>query len=251
FVLGSAVAGVTPGSNPGKPDDGAFATYIRAPASLIMLITPQVKLAPEEAATLETALATFSLAFRSHNALALVPATPEQPAEQTLSVLVYEGIRSRGASAVFDYTDLNIPSAIKKHTGGQLKYVVDCISDPQSVEACFGAMSRIGGRYVELELVPEEFLAKRRAVHARLVMAFEILKEVKLPGGYGTPANPEKGKLGIRFFGIFQHLLSENKLVAHPTQRLEGGLEAIGEDLQLLKSGYLSGKKLSVILSNE
>ena len=105
---------------------------------------------------------------------------------------------------MFDYTDLNIPSAIKKHTGGQLKYVLDCISDPQSVEACFGAMSRVGGRYVNLEHVPEESLAKRRAVHARLVMAFEILgEEVKLPRGYGTPVNPEKRKLGVRFFRMF------------------------------------------------
>ena len=282
LVLGSAVAGGTHGSNPGKPEDGAFATYIRAPASLTMLITPQVKLSPEQAATLGTALATCTLAFWSDDALALLPATPEQPAEQPLSVLVYGGstatgsiaiqllrlsgldpiatcsphnfslVRSRGASAVFDYTDPNMPSTIKKHTGGQLKYVLDCISDEQSVEACFGAMSRVGGRYVNLELVPEESLAQRRAVHTRLVMAFEILgEEVKLPGGYGTPANLEKRKLGVRFFRMFQRLLSENKLVPHPTQRVEGGLEAIGEGLQLLKSGSLSGKKLSVIFFNE
>lgn len=161
-------------------------------------------------------------------------------------------IWSRRASAVSEYTDLNMPSTVKKHRGGHWKYVLDCISDPQSIEACFGAMSRVGRRCVNLELVPEESLAKRRAVHARLVMAFEILgEEVKLPGGYGTPANPEKRKLGVRFFRMFQRLLSENKLVPHPTQRLEGGLEAIGEGLQLLKSGSLSGKKLSVTLSNE
>ncbi|KAL8879824.1 MAG: hypothetical protein Q9198_002642, partial [Flavoplaca austrocitrina] len=106
-------------------------------------------------------------------------------------------------------------------------------------------MSRVGGRYVNLELVPGESLAQRRAVHARLVMAFEILgEEVKLTGGYGTPANPEKSKLGVRSFRMFQRLLSESKLVPHPTQRLEGGLEAIGEDLQLLKSGSPSEKKL-------
>ena len=121
-----------------------------------MLITPQVEPAPEQAATLGTALATCTLAFWSTDALPLLPATPEQPAEQPLSVLVYGGstatgsiaiqllrlsgldpiatcsphnfplVRSRGASAVFDYTDLNIPSAIKKLTGGQLKYFGGC-----------------------------------------------------------------------------------------------------------------------------
>ena len=71
-------------------------------------------------------------------------------------------------------------------------------------------MARVGGRYVSLELVPDEMLAKRRAVHARLVMAFEILgEEVKLPGGYGKPADPEKRELGVRLFSMFQRLLNE------------------------------------------
>ena len=42
-------------------------------------------------------------------------------------------VRSRGAGTVFDYSDPDTPAAIKKHTGGQLKHDLDCISDAQSV----------------------------------------------------------------------------------------------------------------------
>ncbi|KAI4144474.1 MAG: hypothetical protein L6R39_004163 [Caloplaca ligustica] len=62
LVPGSAVAGGTHGSNLWNPEDGAFATYIRVRASVTMQLTPKVKLAPEQAATLGTALATCTLA---------------------------------------------------------------------------------------------------------------------------------------------------------------------------------------------
>ena len=159
-------------------------------------------------------------------------------------------VRSRGAGAVFDYADADTPAAIKRHTGGRLKHVLDCISDSQSVEACFAAMARVGGRYASLELVPDELLAKRRAVHARLVMAFEILgEEVRLPGGYGKPADAANRELGVRCFAMYQRLLNEGKLVPHPTQRVEGGLEGIAGGLQLLKSGPESARHLATATS--
>lgn len=281
LVPGDIVAGGSHGSNPGNPENGAFTTYIRAPAQMTMRLTATAKVVPEQAATLPTALATCTLALWGADALGLLPSTPDQPSEKRFPVLVYGGstatgaaaiqllrlsglepittcsphsfalVRSLGAEAVFDYSDPDTPAAIKKHTGGQLKHVLDCISDLQSVEVCFGAMARVGGRYTSLELVPDEILAKRRAVRARLVMAFEILgEEVKLPGGYGKPADPVKRELGVRCFAMFQRLLDQGKLVPHPTQRVEGGLEGIAGGLQLLKSGSLSGKKLTAILSD-
>lgn len=282
LIPGDNVAGGSHGSNPGNTENGAFATFVLAPAPLTMRLSPTLNLMPEQAATFATSLATCTLAFWSADALALLPSTPERPREKPLPVLVYGGstatgtiaiqllrlsgmdpittcsphnfslVRSRGAAAVFDYSDPDTPAAIKKYTGGQLKHVLDCISDTQSVEACFGAIARVGGQYVSLELVPDELLAKRRAVRARLVMAFEILgEEVKLPGGYGKPADPAKRELAVRSFAIFQRLLNEGKLMPHPTQSVSGGLDGIIEGLQLLRSGNISGKKLTTILSDE
>ena len=63
LVLGATVAGGFHGSNPGNLEIGSFATYIRGPASLTMRLAPTAKLAPEQAATLATALASCTLAY--------------------------------------------------------------------------------------------------------------------------------------------------------------------------------------------
>ncbi|KAH8899042.1 putative zinc-binding dehydrogenase family oxidoreductase [Thozetella sp. PMI_491] len=279
---GDVVCGGVFGSDPNDTGSGAFASYVRAPAALLFRVPPAgpAHLETEQAATLGTALATCALALWGTQSLDLLPATPEQPAQVPLPVLVYGGstatgtiavqllrlsgldpiatcsphnfdlVRSRGASAVFDYTRPDVAAAIKRHTGGRLKHVLDCISDAQSVEICYDAIARVGGRYTCLELVPDELLARRRAVKPSFLMASEVTgEEIKLPGGYGKSADPAKRAAAVSCFAMFQRLLDQGKLRTHPTHQLEGGLESILDGLALLKSGSVSGKKLVARLS--
>jgi NADPH:quinone reductase-like Zn-dependent oxidoreductase len=161
----------------------------------------------------------------------------------------FELVRMYGATAAFDYTNPQTAAKVKAHSGGRLKHALDCISDKQSVECCYAAMSRVGGRYVSLEFVPDELLARRRAIHANFVLGFEVSGEgTKLPGAYGKPADPEKRELGKRCFAMYQRLVDEGKVRPHPTQLLEGGLGGVLEGLALLKSGSISGMKLVVNL---
>lgn len=154
-------------------------------------------------------------------------------------------VRSRGASAVFDYTLSDVAATIRAHTNGRLKYALDCIADLHSVSVCYGAIQRIGGRYASLELVPDELLGKRRAVKPAFVMAPEVYgSEIKLSRGYERPSNAENQNLAVRLFKVLQRLLDEGKLIAHPTQIVEGGLDGVLAGLELLKSGSVSGKKL-------
>ena len=268
---GDVVCGGIHSSDPDAPENGAFAEYVRVPADFMLRAT---NLDMDQAATLGTALATCTLALWGTDALNL-PATPENPASTPLPVLVYGGstatgtmaiqllhlaglapiatcsprnfdlVRSFGATAVFDFTRPDTAAEIKAHTGGRLKHVLDCISDTQSVECCYASIARVGGRYTSLELVPDELLAKRRAVRGSFVLAFQISGEqTKLPGGYGKPADPGKRELSRRCFAMYQKLLDEGKLRTHPTQLLGGGLEGILAGLALLKSGSVSGRKL-------
>jgi NADPH:quinone reductase-like Zn-dependent oxidoreductase len=208
-----------------------------------------------------------------------LPATPENPSRPPIPVLVYGGsstsgtiaiqllrlpglnpittyspcnfdlVRSFGATAVFDYTDSNTAATIIPYIGGRLKHALNCILDKQSVEYCYAAMARVGGSYTSLELVPGGLLAARRAVHASFVIAFKVTgEELKLPRGYGKLADAGKRDLRIRLFGMFQRLLGEGILKAHPTKALEGGLGGVLAGLELLKSGSVSGKKLVVRL---
>jgi NADPH:quinone reductase-like Zn-dependent oxidoreductase len=269
FRIGERVCGIVHGSNPAERANGAFAEYVRAKPELVLRV-PQ-GLPMEEAATLCTGLSTNLLALWV--ALAL-EAHPESPAEKPLPVLVYGGstatgtlaiqllklsgldaivtcsernfdlVRSYGASAVFDYTRPGVAEEIKKYTAGRLRHAYDCITDADSVACCYAALGRPGGRYACLELCPEE-LQTRRAVKAEMVLGYDVFgEEVPLSGGYERPADKQKHAAAVRWFGVFQRLLDEGKVKPHPTQKLEGGLEAVLQGLQMLKSGSVSGKKL-------
>ncbi|KAL1882814.1 putative secondary metabolism biosynthetic enzyme [Diaporthe australafricana] len=276
---GDIVFGGSHGSNPGNPESGAFATYVRAPADVVLRLYPESRLTMKSAATFGVALATCSLSLWGQDALGL-QATPYEPSAERFPVLVYGGstatgtvaiqllklsgldpiatcsprnfdlVRAAGATAVFDYADPHSMDRIKEYTKGQLKNVLDCISDPQSVEFCYNAIARVGGRYVSLEYVPDELLARRRAVNASFVMAYEIVgEEVKLPGAYGKPADDVKRELGASCFAMFEGLLREGKLRPHPIEQLERGLHGVLDGLALLKSGSVSGRKLVAVLS--
>lgn len=50
-----------------------------------------------------------------------------------------------GASAVFDYSDLDVGEQIRKHTNGTLDSAVDCFSDGDSIRKIFDAIGPQGG----------------------------------------------------------------------------------------------------------
>lgn len=288
WPLGSQVCGAAFGFSPShRLASGAFAEYVRARADLLLRIPrnpPNGDLERDgflEAATLMTALSTCSLAFWSPDGLDLA-GTPEAPllSEKPAPVLVYGGstatgtiaiqllklsgydpiatcsprnfdlVRGRGASAVFDYSSPEVAADIKAHTSGRLRYVLDCISSPESVKMCYGAIQRPGGRYASLELVPAELLAKRKAVRAEFVLAAEAFGEDIELGyeGYDRPASREKHELAVRSLGMLQGLLDSGKLRAHPIEVLEGGLQGVARGLDVLAAKGVSGKKLVSII---
>lgn len=261
--------------------NGAFAEYVRVRADLLARMPPPVQgqfsLTVLQAATLGTALATCLLALWSPDALGLL-GNPEEPiiSEKPIPVLIYGGstatgtiavqllklsgydpiatcsprnfdlVRSRGASAVFDYSSSDVAQKIKAHTNGRLKYVLDCISDVASVTICYQAIQRPGGWYAMLESVPEELLAQRRAVRPKFVLSAEIYEEEVLLGEdrYDRPASKEKHELAVRYMGIFQRLLDSGSIKTHPTELLEGGLEGVIKGLSVFAGGGGAPRKL-------
>lgn len=279
LVVGDIICAAVHGSNPAEPGNGAFAEYVRVPADMLLRVPAWVGSA--EAATLGTALATCTMALWNEKALGLssMPNTVLGVSSPSTPVLVYGGstatgsiaiqllklsgydpittcsqcnsdlVRSRGASAAFDYAYPNVATAIKTYTSGHLKYALDCIADPLSVSICFAAIQRVGGRYASLELVSDELLRKRRSVKTAFVMAPEAFgSEIKLARGYERPANAKSRELAVRLYRVFQRLIDERRLVTHPTQVLESGLDGVLAGLDLLKSGSVSGKKLVALI---
>lgn len=164
----------------------------------------------------------------------------------------FELVKSRGASGTFDR---NVPAgelsaAIKAHTGGRLRHVLDCIGSPESAAICYSAMSRVGGRYTSLERVPSAVLEKRRAVRASFFHAAEGLGDSLHFHGYLEKAgSQEKRESVAKYFKMYQRLLDSGVLKPHPTQVIEpAGLESVLEGLKTLESGTVSGKKLIVTM---
>ncbi|KAI1349116.1 putative zinc-binding dehydrogenase family oxidoreductase [Xylaria sp. FL0043] len=269
LFVGDAVCGTLPGSNPGSPADGAFATYLRVPIMQLIRLDEDSDDMMERAATVGTALATCTLCFWAEKDALNLPATPDQLAETPFPVLVYGGstatgtiaiqllrlsgldpvatcsprnfdlVRSRGASAVFDYADPHTPAAIKEYTGNRLKYVT----------FCYSAMARVGGRHTTLELIPEEVLGKRRSIKTSFVMAYEVDGNgIRLPGRYGKPPDPTKAVKLRALFDTCQGLINSGTLRTHPTRRMKDGFEGVLDGLVLLRSGAVSGIKLVAFL---
>jgi NADPH:quinone reductase-like Zn-dependent oxidoreductase len=282
FSVGDLVCGVSNGSNPAALSNGSFTTYLRSYVAQLIRLEPTADdVTIEHASALGTALVTCTLTFWDSDALDL-SGTPDEPCKTNDPVLVYGGstamgiiaiqllklsgynpiatcsprnfdlVRKCGASTVLSYLDPDTPAAIKKLTGGRLKYVLDCISDTHSVDVCFAAIGRTGGRYTSLELVPDELLARRRAVKPYFVMAYELSGDgAPFPGGYGKTPSPRKAELGQRFFDVFTRLLQEKKLQMYRTKRLQDGFDGILDGLTALHDGSMMGSKLVVFLPDE
>ncbi|KAI0894507.1 zinc-binding dehydrogenase [Annulohypoxylon nitens] len=266
---------------------GAFAEYVRARADLLLRMNPSHFLegntmSATQAATLGISVSTCCLALWSPEGLGLqgTPDTPNISEKRASQVLVYGGstatgtiaiqllklsgydpiatcsprnfdlVRGRGASAVFDYSIPDVAARIKLHTGGRLKYALDCISNADSVLVCYEAIQRPGGRYVSLEYVPDDLLAKRKAVRPNFVFAGEIFgEEIELGDSrYDRPPNKVKHEFMVSHIGMLQRLLDSGRLRAHPTEVLGGGLQGILRGLEVLASGKISGKKLVAVV---
>ncbi|POS75425.1 zinc-binding dehydrogenase [Diaporthe helianthi] len=273
--IGDRVCGMAQGSNPGDPSNGAFAQYVRARPEILLRVPKNMSM--EEAATLGVGLMTNVMALWDPAALGL-SSTPEVPTEKRFPVLVYGGstatgtlaiqllqlsgidpvvtcsprnfdlVRGRGAVAQVDYIRADLVEEVKRLTGNKLKYAFDCVTGPESVAHCYAALGRTGGRYVSLEMVSEE-LRTRRAVRAKVVLAYEALGEdVPLSQGYESRADPEKFAFAAKFFAMFQKLVDEGTLKTHPIESAGVGLSSVLSGLQSLKSGSVSGRKLVVTL---
>jgi len=76
-------------------------------------------------------------------------------------------------------------------------------------------------------------------------MALEVFgKQLGLSGGYERPACEKTRTEAMARLKMFQRLLDDGKLRAHPVKALPPGFQSIIDGLKLLRSGNVSGEKL-------
>jgi hypothetical protein len=72
--------------------------------------------------------------------------------------------------------------------------------------------------------------------------------KVALDQGYGSEADPEKRKFGIRYYKQLQKLFDEGKIRPHPLKIVPGRFQGILNGIEDLKYRRVSGEKLVVVI---
>ncbi|QLI69613.1 Trans-enoyl reductase FSL5 [Metarhizium brunneum] len=268
--IGDRVCGAVQGLNPLAPDVGAYAEYVGA--SDVAVIKVPESMSMEEAASLGTGIGTMGMAL-FHTLQ--VPGYPTGPAATPKVVLVYGGstasgtmaiqllklsgllpiatcspsnfdlVKSYGAVQCFDYRSENCIDDIKKLTKNALKFVIDCVSEPDTMEFCYKCIGRTGGKLATLEPPPKYLNARERTVTVNWVLGPALHgKPIGWPPPMERDANPELREFAKRWFTTVQELLDQGKLKTHPLKVMDGGLSAVTDGLQMLKKKLISGQKL-------
>ncbi|CAG8902083.1 unnamed protein product [Penicillium egyptiacum] len=250
--VGDRVCGGVHGANPLDPAVGAFAEYVGATADILAVIPPDLSFT-NAAAIGGAGPATMALALRDELGLS-INASSERKEE---FVLVYGGSTATGtmalqflrsAEAVFDYHSERCAEEIRSYTKDTLRYVLDCITEPATIDLCLRSIGRAGGKYCGLEAFADE-LRSRKAVSMEWVLALSIFgKRIALDRGYGREADPKHRVLGREMFEEVERMLQDKELRAHPVRVMNESWEDIPQGLDLLKAKKVSGEKLVYIV---
>lgn len=268
--VGDRVCGTVMGMNPLEPAIGSFATYVGAPGDLTLTLPSGT--AFESGCALGTAFATAGLAlFHSLG----VPGSPSSSAARKTPVLVYGGGTATGTAALqllalsglepiavcssrsfglaasygavhtFDYRSPTCAADIRTQTHNALAYALDCISTPQSMQLCYGALGRAGGCYTALDPFPEAVARTRKAVKADWVMGPVMIgKEIAWPPPHRFEGNAALREFGEEWFRVLQGLLDEGRIKTHPLNVTEGGFGEVLKGLERVRAGKVAGEKL-------
>ena len=270
FKVGDRVCSALLGMNPSEPSIGAFSEYTAAMEWLLLQIPPSLSF--EEGACLGISFMTTGLAlFKSLG----LPGHPLEPTTKPQPVLVFGGssatgtaaiqlvklagfepiatcsphnfdlVKSYGASAVFDYKAPDCTAQIRKYTKNNIRFAMDCISTVASMQFCYQAIGRAGGRYTTLEPYSESVAQTRNTVKADWVMGPAMTgKAIGWPEPHGRLASAEMGEFGASWTKTLRKLLDDNLIRPHPIIVKQGGLSEVLKGIDDVRTKKISGKKL-------
>lgn len=265
---GQRVAGTILG---GRDHNGSFAEYIHVDAELVWLIPDNQTF--EEAAAMggvASATAAQSIYFLHKLNKPSKPTTAAEPvlvwagstsvglyAIQLLKLSGYtvvttsskknfELLRSLGADDVFSYSDPSTPATIAAKYP-TLSRAIDTFGAATQTCASLGAHGKNKTVWSILPLPANEVLPQDVSYQFHII--WNALGYSMDYMGSHFPADPEQKKQYKEWLrDILPGLVASGKFKSNPLLIREGGLNRIQEDLDLLKSGTVSARKIVVYL---
>ncbi|KIN06915.1 hypothetical protein OIDMADRAFT_139674 [Oidiodendron maius Zn] len=273
--MGDRVAGLAHGGNAAEPMIGGFCEYVVVDADLLFKLPDRMSFG--QGASLGTGVGTALLCIFQE--LGLPTSLLEQPAPPTdhdasfvlvaggstatgtraIQFLKIAGLRPIatsspanfdlclrfGAERVFDYRSPTAAADIRTYTHNTLKYAIDCVSQADTTQLCYGAIGRAGGKYVSLEPYRETITATRPTVTPSFAMVLTMFGDkVDLDGVYGREARPGDRRFASHTWAIVQRLLDRGLIQAHPVREMEGGWAGVIKGVDMIRSQAMSGYKL-------
>lgn len=153
-------------------------------------------------------------------------------------------VRSYGADAVFDYKSPSCVYDIRAESTYSLGFVLDCVSEPETMQFCCACIGLGGGKYTALG-PPSEAVPKRKDITCDWVLGMEVLGQaIGWPEPFAQEASSERREFGAQWFADAQGLLDACKIKPHPLRLVPGGLDGVIYGLEQLRRNKVSGEKL-------
>lgn len=152
-----------------------------------------------------------------------------------------------GAEKAFNYRSPDCATEIRAYTRNGLAYALDCVSESDSAQLCYGAIGRAGGRYCGLEPVRRAVAAARPTVRASWLMVLTMFGgRVALDGDYAREASAADRALTAKIFAAAQTLLDNGRIKSHPVRVLADSWAGVIQGVDIIRTGAISGQKLVV-----
>ncbi|CAK7565783.1 MAG: putative secondary metabolism biosynthetic enzyme [Sporothrix epigloea] len=263
---------------------GAFCEYVPVAADIVVRVSPDMSITDAAGLSVAIHSAGLALYQTLHLPLPEIDRGPAAATESTISckkstrptyVLVSGGASATGAAAIqllkasgltpvatcspenremllalgaaetFDYHNPSCGMEIRNYTQNTLAYVLDCVTQAESMKLSYEAIGPQGGRYLALDPFPTRIQYTRREVLAEWIMGPTMFGEaVKLAGNYGRPARPQDRLFTTEFFARVEKMLAAGALRPHRIELRTGGLPAVTQGIEDLRMGRVRARKL-------
>jgi aspyridone synthetase trans-acting enoyl reductase len=281
--LGDRVFSCAFGNNPLRLDNGAFAEYAAVPARLVWHVPASMDLAT--AATLGTAMATAGLSLFQYLELPMPSSTSTSTEADSGGegpfVLVYGGGTATGAMAIqvlkiagftpiaicsaasaahamhlgaaatFDYRSPTCGADVREYTVDTLALALDCITYATSIGICYEALGSSGGRYLALDPFPLRCHTRRSVVPDWMLTCSMFGQAIPWASPFDWDPRPQDRDFAEVWFSVAQRLLDEGCVEPHPVEIRNGGLAAVGEGMEEVRTGKITGRKLVYPIAKE
>ncbi|KZV99165.1 GroES-like protein [Exidia glandulosa HHB12029] len=153
----------------------------------------------------------------------------------------HDVLKSIGADVVFDYNDSETPAKLKEWAAqyGGFRHAYDCISEYGSTKKIAAAFTEHGGHIIRILTIKEEVDGLPDNIKTEPILIYSVLKK----------KNEKDFADHVEWYKHLPDLIASGKLTPVPRKHWEGGLEALPEGLEYLKSGKASAQKITFTVS--